>query len=536
MKKFEEYNKEIRKSIIDQWTKEGHVVKNMENDPVVNLLLSALSYQAYQIHKNINQYEEKILREFRDRILPFHLIKPFPSFSIIETKLKEGCSEKMIDETCSFDFVNSKKQKLSFTPLLNTKIINAELTIVNQLAENIWNIALQCATPVDSLSGLSFYIDTEEFIEIESVQYNGEELPLIKPSQYNDLPFTKWFNCNHLLLNQNYYLFGTYDYWQEVFLTNSTQLYYIDQCDKRMSLNKQTTIELEIAFNSPIDINNILKINCIPIVNVEKKEVTLDNRTPVRDLDSDTGEFLNLLCDKEDENDFDNILIRQHGVERYNSNQLFEQIQEMLYRYNSDYYAFQNIRELNTTDQWENLQNIMNEIRNIVNKSDEKMIKEHYYAMLKKGDNDVKKVDLKYLITAGASANGIKKGEKITKTHISIDNNKTTLLLETKGGSNGVKNEIQKEDIAKYYFQTKDRLVTPADIIVFIKTFYYGDRKLDDEIENIATSFKNEYIDITIKLKNDNSLSNIKEQLSKILQTKIMLRTSGVLPFKVQIL
>jgi len=538
MKRFDEYNNDIRKDIIDIWKKDGYMVKNVETDPVVNLLLTALSYQAYHIYHTINQYEEKTLRGLRDRMIPFHLIKPHPAFTIIETKLLPGCDEKLIDESGSFEFMSSsKKQKYTFSPLFNTKVINAELKIIDQLESNIWTIALECTGPVDTLSGLSFYIDSQEFATIESIRCEGEELPLIKPSQYTDFPFTKWFNNNHLLKSQNYHLFGTYDYWREIFLNNSNQLYYIDQYDKNTLSLDGTTIELEITFSAPIDINNTLKINCIPIVNVEKKEVALDYRNPVRDLAPDVGEFLNLLSDEEYEKDIENILVRQHGVERYNSDQLFEQVHEMLNRFYSDYFAFQNIKEFNTTDKWENLQNIMNEIRYIANKSEEKKIKDHYYAILKKDHKEVKKVDLKYLITQGAIANGIFKDGKAVKAPLSLDMTKTFMLFETKGGRDSIQNETQKEDIAKYFFQTKDRLVTPADIITFVKTFYYGERKLNDEIENISVHPTAENIYVTIKLKNDSYLKKIDktEMVEEELQSKITLRSSGILPFIVRI-
>jgi len=539
MKTFEEYNKEVKKNIIDLWAKGGHSAKNMENDPIVNLLLTALAYQTFHVHKNIDQFEEKTFQELRNRIIPFHLLKPVPAFSIVETALKEGCEEKIIDETCSFEFANSQKQKFNFVPLLNTKIMNVELKIQDQLEKNVWRVELQSENPIENLSELSFFLDTPEQIEIESIRCDYDELPLIKPTQYNELPFTKWFNNAHLFLNQNYYLFGTYHYWQELFLTHNIPLYYIAPYPtKKTPLNQQTTsIELEITFNAPIYIDNNLKINCIPVVNVEKKEVSLDERNPVKDLTPNIGEFLNLLCDKGDEKDIENVMIRQHGVERYNPTQLFEQMQEMLYRYNSDYYAFQDIRELKSTDKLENLQNIIDEIRGIVHKSDEKMIKDHHYAVLKKSNREPKRVELKYLITTGTMANGIKKDEKATKSHIALDNNKTSLLLETKGGNNGVKNEAQKENIAKYYFQTKDRLITPADIIVFIKTFYHKDNPLGDEIENIAIKTENEYIGITIKFKSDTPLNDTdKQQLSEILQTKITLKSSGILPFRIHIL
>jgi len=539
MKRFEEYNNEIRKNIIDLWTRDGYMIKNVETDPVVNMLITALSYQAFHIYNNISQSEERTFRGLRDRTIPFHMLKPIPAFSIIETKLKPNCEEKMIDETCTFEFMSaSKKQKFSFAPLFNTKLLNAELKIMEQIGENSWSIALECTSPVDSLTGLSFYMDTQELSTIESVKYQDKPLPLIKPSQYNDFPFTKWFNNNHLLKNQNYHLFGTYDYWREIFLTHSNHLYYIDQYDKNMISFDDKTIKLEITFSSPIDIKNNLKINCVPIVNVEQKEISLDYRNPVRDLAPENGEFLNLLCTEEYEKDIENISVRQHGVERYNSNQLFEQIQEMLNRYYSDYFAFQNIKEFNTTDKWENLQNTMNEIRYIANKSDEKKVKDHYYAILKKDKNEVKKVDLQYLITQGASANGIFKDGKAVKTPLVVEVSNTFMLFETKGGRDSIQNETQKEDIAKYYFHTKDRLVTPADIIAFIKTYYYGERKLNDEIENISISPMEDSIHIIINLINNSYLRKIEktEVVEDELQNKITLRSSGVLPFIVRII
>jgi hypothetical protein len=296
---------------------------------------------------------------------------------------------------------------------------------------------------------------------------------------------------------------------------------------------------LEISFNAPISAGNDIKINCIPVVNVEKNEVVLDERNPVKDLTPNFGEFLNLLCDKENEKELENVIIRHYGVERYNAAQLFDQIQEILYRYNTDYYAFQDIRELKNTDKLEDLENMIDDLRAIVYKSEERMLKDHHYAVLKKNNQGIKKIELKYLTTAGASANGIKKGEKATKIPTALDNNKTSLLFETKGGSDGIKDEAQKENISKYYFQTKDRLVTPADIIIFIKTFYYGENQsLGNDIENIHIERESDKMLIVIHLKNDSILKNTDKVpiLEKMLQNKITLKSSGILPFRVSIL
>ncbi len=540
MKTFEEYHNEIKKNAIDQWTKEGCVAfKNMENDPVINLLLSALSYQAFHIQKSIEQYEESALRNLRDRIVPFHLIKPIPAFSIVETKIaktsNDSIGENIIDETCAFEFKKSK-----FAPLLKTKIINAELKNVNQQGKSVW-VELQFTKPLEDISGLSFYIDAPKPVDIEAIRCGDYEFPLLKPSQYNELPFTRWFNNAHLFLSQNYYLFGTYDYWKEIFLTNAIQLFYIGQYDaKKMPLGEQAGIGLEIILNSDTDISDKIKINCIPVVNIEKKEVTLNDRNPVQELFSDTGEFLNLLYDK-DENNMEeylsSFLVRQHGVERYNPKQLLKQMQEILYRYISDYYAFQSISELKNGDKLKRMQEIIEDISGIVSRFGNDSVKNHYYAVLKKNKIENRDIHLEYLTTSGALANGIKKDEKATKAPNCLDKNKTVLLLETKGGQNSIRNESQKEDIARYYFQTKDRLVTQADIRTFIKAYYYNEnKKLGNEIESITIERKNDFIAITIDLKEDSPLKNIDKALSlaEMLQNKIMLKSSNILPFQVR--
>jgi hypothetical protein len=149
-----------------------------------------------------------------------------------------------------------------------------------------------------------------------------------------------------------------------------------------------------------------------------------------------------------------------------------------------------------------------------------------------------KNVHLSYLTTLGAFANGIKKNEKAIKAPEYFDRNNTVLLLDTKGGKDSIKDEAQRGNIANYYFQTKDRLITPADIRIFIKTFYYGENnKLGDEIENIIIQRKDEYISIIIQLKEDSSLKNTDklDSLSETLKNKITLKSTGIISFQVEI-
>lgn len=552
MNTFDEFYEEIKAAAIEHWKKDSYDTFNdAEKDPVVNLFLSAFAYQTFKIKKNIEDFEAGSVREFRDRMLPFGLIKPTPAFSVIQTKLSKTEGEesgiKWADESCLFEYTKGKS-KFDFYPLLRTKIINAELKI-QEKTDHSFLIDLKSTSAIADLSGISFYFDSEIPVDIE-IHYKGKPLPLVKPTQYNELPFTKWFNNNHLFFKENNHLFGNYDYWQEIFLINNVQLFYIDHYDpKEFVLKEGKNIRLEILFKKKIDPAKCdVRINCIPVVNVEKRELTLTENKPIQELASGDGEFLNLLCynDFEDENslrDFvDSFLIRQFGVERYNTRQLLKQLHDLSTRYVSDHYAFQHIDRVKDDNNYEKMQKIMQHLdnlretvekinRDVLNKFESKL-NSGYYAILRMNSNlspKSKYVYLEYLSTTGSQPNGIKKNEKPTKTGIGLDRNDTFLLRDVDGGKDSIKDETQKENITSYYLLTKDRLVTMADI----RSFCY--KELEGNAEKIDIFKEERTIRINIKTDKDWRFRNKDklESYAEALQKKIELRSSGILPYRV---
>lgn len=552
MDTFEEFYEQIKKEAINHWKKDSYdTFSNAENDPVVNLFLSAFAYQAFGIQRNIENFESKSVQEFRDRMLPFNLIKPTPAFSIVQTKLAKTTTEndiKLINESFSFEFTKGK-QKFNFIPLLKTKIINAELK-VQEKTDRLFIVDLHSSTTISDLSGVSFYFDYELPIDIE-IYYNGKELPLVRPNQYNELPFIKWFNNNHLFFKENSHLFGSYDYWQEIFLINNVQLFYVDQYEqKEFVFEKGKNIRLEILFKQKIDPKKCdIRINCLPIVNIEKREVTLTETKPIQELAAGNGEFLNLLCynDSDDnmslQNYIDSFLIRQFGVERYNTRQLLKQLHDLSTRYVSDHYAFQHIDRVKDDNNYDKMQKIMqylDDLREVVEKINQEVlnkfdgkINNSYYALLRLNNKRLPKsesVHLEYLSTNGSMPNGIKKNEKPSRTTLSLDRNNTFLLRNVDGGKDSVKDEVQKENITRYYLLTKDRLVTLADV----RAFCY--KEMENHAKKIDISKKEGLIWVNIKLNEDYLIQN-KDELelqAKGLQKKLELRSSGLLPYHVR--
>lgn len=539
MKPKEQYYKEVIDNAIALWKDGNHHAngfKDMENDPVVNLLLKALAYQSYQIQKNIEDYEENTLRNLRDRIIPHHLTQPTPSFSIVQAQLKKDTeAEIIVDDNYNFEFKKNVKEKYNFVPLLTTKIIDAELSssFEHYNTDTIF-CTLKLNQKIKNLSGISLYFDTDEPIEIVKIveRNRNVEIPIIKPNQYNELPFTECFNNNHWFLSENFHLFGTYDYWQEFFLTNTTNLYYIDNYNSNeIYFDDPLNVELEIILKTPVNAENLqVKINCIPVVQVEKNEIILEKNYPIKELvgkQNKDSEFLNLLCNFNEtgiEEYTNKFMIRQFGVERYNPKMLLAQLLEIERRYTSDYYAFQDIGINDfTIDKKDNtVKTLQDVIREVIKKISDKQKEDignliekgnNYYAVLRKEIQE--SVFINYLTTSGELANGIKKEEK-AKTSPIFD---AKLLLDTQDGKNAIIDEAQKEDIAKYYFQSKDKLVTIADI----RAFCYKELE-QKNIEKINIEKIDNSLIITIILKENQKIEDKKIQ---ILQRKLSLRTNN---------
>ena len=129
---FEQHYRQLIKKAVEHWEEKGDL-SEIERDPVVRLLFSALAFQSHSISRDIAVFQEQVVTEFRNKLIPYHIIKPFPAYSIIQTKIKENkdslepMTSFVVDEKCVFEF---GKIVSKFTPLLKTKIINAEISEV----------------------------------------------------------------------------------------------------------------------------------------------------------------------------------------------------------------------------------------------------------------------------------------------------------------------------------------------------------------------------------------------------------------------
>ena len=537
---FEQHRRQLIKEAVEHWEEKGDLL-NIEDDPVIKLFFSALAYQSYAISREISAFKGKVISEFRNKLIPYHLIKPFPALSVLETRLgkNKDASVKqltsfLVDEKCVFEF---GKNKIPFTPLFDTTIVNA--TISGKQADedkNIIQLTLSSNDIIEDFSGMSFYFEDSEMVPDIEISLNNQLLPVIKPDDCDNLPFTDWFQHHFLLNEDNQLQYGNYDYWLEFFIRKHINLCYIGSYNANKIKNTSAAPVFNIHFKTRLELqyfmNRSIKINCFPIVNVQKHSVILNNNEPIQKLSVDKNVFLNLLSNENTEKNENDFFIRHFGIERYNQEELLFQINDLFNRFISDYYAFKDIEDLKKGDKLENLYKDFREIWPILMRNENKNYS-GVYAILKLNKNlrfNYSNITIDYLTTNCELANNIKEGEKAVGASDFLDKANTTLLMDTSGGREEEYNEETLNRLARYNLLTKDKLITCSDL----KAFCY--RELRNKIEDVTVQNTGKKIDIFIKLREDDTSDPSEKFLhEKLLRQKIKVRSLFSLPIVVNI-
>jgi len=539
-KSLEQHRRQLIREAIAHWDEKGEL-REIVDDPVVQLLFSALAYQSYSISRDISLMEEQVVTEFRNKLIPYHLIKPFPAFSVLETGLGKNKDSSVrqltsfyVDEKCVFEF---GKNKMPFTPLFRTKIIDAKISDRQENNdENTLLLTLSTNEIIEDFSGISFYFEDAEMAPEIEISMNNQFLPLIRPDDFNQLPFTEWFQHHYLLREENQLQYGNYDYWLEHFCKNNTYFIYIADYNINKIKNTSLTPTFKIHFKNNAAFqyyqNRTIKINCLPVLNVQKQSVTLNNNEPVKKLSVDKGVFLNLLIDDNTEQNDNDYIIRHFGIERFNQEELLFRINDLFNRFITDYYAFKDIEEIKKGDKIESLYQDFRELWPVMMRNENRNYS-GVYAMLKLNKNlryQQNNVRIDYLTTNCELANNIKEGEKASTVSEFLDKGNTVLLRDTTGGREEEYNEETLNHLARYNLLTKDRLITVSDL----KAFCF--RELKNKIKSVSVQNTGEKIDIQIKLKEDISIDPVETMVDeRVITQKIKVRSLFSVPVCVSI-
>lgn len=472
---------ELLEEAVNLWRQspQSEILENLGKDPVMMLMMSALAYQANETDNDIEMLKTEVLDEFVHALTPYELGHAMPATTVIETALQNDVTEWEVDTDTTFKLSNSN---YSFMPVLRSKVINAYVQSITRLDGRRWKVDLEFKAPVMNLSGFTFAINNLFFEDVK-VSYKGTVLPIIKPWQYSKLPLSKCFSLDSALYNRSQ-TFNPSMIAMDLYARQNVRMYVVKEHDPRQYMTTEVdTMSLVFEFSGITDRfvfdKKQLSLNCIALANVQIGKTSLSGEYPIAriagysETDSDmqgSNQFLHLVRPSEEQLfSKARVEVRRIFGDRFNQGSLTRLLNALLNKYHSDFYAFQNQKELADDGTLRNLQDILSRLINVCQKDIHRSM-EGIYLLLHQDDNaDMKNVslDISYLITQGASVNNVLNEESSFLPPAVFDASATRQIVSPTPGANEISDKVCEASLMRYHIITNDRIVTPADIKAF---------------------------------------------------------------------
>ena len=233
-----------------------------------------------------------------------------------------------------------------------------------------------------------------------------------------------------------------------------------------------TGISDDFEFNrSQVALNTILLINAVP------HSTDLSASTPIvrvtgynNDKEQDTEQFMHLTRPSENQLYSEmNVDVRTVAADRFNRASLLKLLNSLIQKFDSDYYAFQQITEKYTEPVVKQLRDGLQKLQKACQEAPNSNISGTYLMLRQEeiaANKDVN-IQVNYLMTNGAFVNPLLNESSSFSLPTGLEANKTRQLMPPVPGTNEMTDPKMQDSMARYYFVTNDRIVTNADMKAF---------------------------------------------------------------------
>jgi hypothetical protein len=452
----------------------------LENDPVISLLITALAYQANETESELEQMKADVLEEFSRTLTPYDVGHAIPASIVVETALSGNVQEMDIDASSVFTLKDSQATLL---PLLHTRLLNATVRQITRVDGKRWKVSLTFKSPVADLSGFCFAIRGNSFRDV-TVSIGEQALPLIKPWDFGNLPLSPCFGIDTVLYNHTHTLMAS-SIGLDLFACQNVRLFCISRHPAaKIRYGETDTVDLMFEFSGISEDfvfdESQFSLNAVVLVNAQQHTVTLSAASPIARVagyDSQTADataagrqFMHILRPSDEQMYGDiPIEVRRIAADRFNQGTLLKLLDNLINKYYSDYYAFQNIQDAATDKVVYALTGILSQLQQAASRDEARSIS-GVYLMLRPPLKTVARqttVDVTYVTTQGAAVNGLLKGNFVLVPPTGLDGAATRQISELMPGADEIRDAKSEASLRRYYMTTHDRLVTPADIRLF---------------------------------------------------------------------
>lgn len=470
---------ELLKEAISIWRQSNHndQLEGIENDPVFSLILTALAYQLNDIDYDIARLKQDVLDDFAKQLVPYDIGNAIPATAVIETGLQEGIQEVIVNDHQHFTLNGTS---YPFIPLFETKVVAAEIGSIIRLDARRWKLNLHFHTPVSDLSGFSFAITNPNFKNLK-ITIGGKLLPLVKPWHYADLPLCKSFSLDTILYKQAP-TFNAANIWLDLFARQNARIFTIKKHNpKNFIQEEEDSIDMILEFSGIADDfvfdKSSIALNTIVLINAIQHSEHLSANTPIvrisgnRDNSEESNEQFMHLTRPSDDQIYSNatVDVRTVAADRFNQGSLQKMLNSLIDKFDTDYYAFQNLQD-------KNKEALVQQIRDALLKLQKSTLTHETsniagtYLMLRHDEVMANKdisVKVNYLTTQGAFVNDKLNANSSFSLPTGLISAGSQQIMPPVPGSNEVTEQKKHNSMARYYFVTNDRIVTPADMKIF---------------------------------------------------------------------
>lgn len=473
-----------------------------ENDTLVNLLNKTLEYMSDDIKERIDKLKTQMVEDMMREAMPDYLTYPVPRIMMVQVCRKKAVDRNQKPTVTTDDtvFTVDMGQNYDFLPMFETTIIDVEnVSIKPASVSNTWTLNIQTSNSIDTLSGVAFYFRNSEYPidKVEIYTANGKSLPITMMSDFNQLPYVGIIR-DYLQYGRDEQHYRMMQYWQDV-LSRDRSTYCIvspyDSKDIPLHLDANgLPLTVVVKSRGKVDLTTQkLMLNCFPIVNIEKKSISC-NVTSAKD---DEGSYIVKLPDMDKKR-----LVSLTEVIGTNGDK-------------EPFHAENHVK-----------------VRQRGVKRDEDQEEDVVFLELTRPSDGKISYHIDYIVTEKTVPSRTTANRVTSSTSRFFDS--VNIL--------GVLNEqIQAGDeqvpltMGRYYLQTKDHLITPADIMCFCKASMLHDFGYSsNQIKSIAFDKTLCKVDICVEGKGLKQAKDIRH-CESMLESMIKTRTASMRPVSVNI-
>lgn len=453
--------KEIIDSALDVWRSTGQDLAggidltSLQRDPVVRLLLGAIVHQSELIQEEAESLRSSLLDDFLRVATPAALSLVTPAVGMIQVAkgVSAGSTNQeptILDENIVFQVSapgQSQPRGVPFMPVLRTRVADAKVVDVEQVASGRWRVVIDENESLGTLEGLSLLIKGVPGNAAIRITSGGTAIPFATLQDIGSLPFVS--PLTSIVEAEGYT--AQFRMLQEMMdgfcLSDNTYcvLRGMRSTQPHRS-NGRLHLELELPSTVRLTSEEVL-LGCVPVVNLAMTNVQLSRERPIAKVDEKNGRFFALTTSAAE--------VRHVGTERLNAREWSQRLDRLIAQFEENYNVFSNEMDSRMSAA---LQQLLPAISDIKSETSSTPV----YIVL--SDPLVSGLDAGCLLSLGSQANGLDENASIECNSAEVDVAHTKIVATTMGGRDETEMTAEIKSHQQYFVRTGDRIVTRADM------------------------------------------------------------------------